>query len=474
MKRYMQLFFATLVLLLIFPRQEVSAYTVVGVITLGETVEITIPAKESYVYVFTPEEDVECVFYCDPAGCMEATISAVIPDGPNVGGGRASQFVQAGEEADLYIYNYTDTSQTYILHLEPAAPAQIVMEEAVTKNLGDKFRLEFTLAPENARNETWVSWTSDNEAVVTIDNRDILCVGKGTANVTVTLEGGAKGTCKVTVVDPAQESFDMYLDGVPDTAWIWGDYLIQAIAPEAELAEGVVWKVENASAVEYYEDFDCLILIPKMPETITVTATAVKTGASASAKVEIAYRYRVTQGDGATISQGEALTLRTDGAYLDFTGILIDEVWVEAGNYTVKRDSMTITINEKYLAGLGSGTHGMILLFEGNGEMRGTAYMTFTIKENRGNATQPTVTGPAETGTEEGTQPVSIPSTETAPNATGEQIDPQPDATGLDPVGFDNIQKKTPWVAIGFGGAAVLSAGAVGTWYFIHKKGKSG
>lgn len=72
---------------------------------------------------------------------------------------------------------------------------------------GQTSTLAATVSPDEADNKN-VSFTSNNEGVVTVDNSgNVVAVGPGTATITVTSEDGNKqATCEVTVKNPVPEA----------------------------------------------------------------------------------------------------------------------------------------------------------------------------------------------------------------------------------------------------------------------------
>ena len=70
---------------------------------------------------------------------------------------------------------------------------------ALTLGLGKRTSLKATVTP--ATGNTKITWTSSNEAVVTVTDGNLRPIGVGTATITVTTEDGGKtATCTVTVI----------------------------------------------------------------------------------------------------------------------------------------------------------------------------------------------------------------------------------------------------------------------------------
>ena len=85
-----------------------------------------------------------------------------------------------------------------------------VLVEGVTLNaselalgVGESATLSATIAPENAADKT-LTWSSDAEAVATVENGVVRAVGAGTAHITVTATEGKTATCEVVVLETSQ------------------------------------------------------------------------------------------------------------------------------------------------------------------------------------------------------------------------------------------------------------------------------
>ena len=76
-------------------------------------------------------------------------------------------------------------------------------KDSLTLDVGASDTLTATITPDKATNKN-VTWSSDNENVVTVENGKVTAVGTGSATITVTTEDGGKtATCSVTVNAPA-------------------------------------------------------------------------------------------------------------------------------------------------------------------------------------------------------------------------------------------------------------------------------
>ena len=101
--------------------------------------------------------------------------------------------------------------------------------------------------------------------------------------------------------------------------------------------------------------------------------------------------YKIIEGANGTWTQNSdgTLTVRANGEFSKFTGVMVDGIVLTAGkDYTAKSGSTIVTLSKDYLATLSVGTHKLTVLFnDGNGET------TFTVKaasdNNPGTAVTP-------------------------------------------------------------------------------------
>lgn len=210
-----------LVVLLVctLPISAVTAYnsdeTEYRTIKLDEEKIVTVDAEDrNEIFVFIPEETGYYNFYSynsyfdTIAYLYDSEMSYLTEDDDS---GDANNF--------LLSYYYT-AGETYYLEAAPLGDdhigtfsVQIVKPpkaESVEIENGDEMVgwvgvigvLWAETYPEGSQYDS-ITWTSDNEDVVTVDdNGNLLCLSAGTATVTVTLDNGAFDTCKITVEEP--------------------------------------------------------------------------------------------------------------------------------------------------------------------------------------------------------------------------------------------------------------------------------
>ena len=115
-----------------------------------------------------------------------------------------------------------------------------VSRASLTLRAGSSFTLKGQPLPVKA-DMTEAVWTSDNEAVATVDGGKVTAVAAGTATVTVTVNGHSD-SCTVTVVDGAVSDADLVVDAL---LWSGGD---GQVAPGTELTFQV--KVTNQGTAD--------------------------------------------------------------------------------------------------------------------------------------------------------------------------------------------------------------------------------
>lgn len=127
----------------------------------------------------------------------------------------------AKEYADLNGYTFVVCDSHGVSDIA-LSETEISIENKATKSLG------VTVSPDTA-NDKSVSWSSDNEAVATVDNNGVVtAVSVGTANITATAnDGGKTATCKVTVTPRKFRITWVFLNG-PETVIVEEGSIIES------------------------------------------------------------------------------------------------------------------------------------------------------------------------------------------------------------------------------------------------------
>ena len=115
--------------------------------------------------------------------------------------------------------------------------------------VGDRFKLEYTIAPSNATNKN-VIWTTSNERVATVDQSgNVEVVGHGRVTITCKAEvGTASKSMTFTTKSQSTEVDDIILSGFPtrfDASIIGKEYQLNAVVKPETLSQEVVWHSTN-------------------------------------------------------------------------------------------------------------------------------------------------------------------------------------------------------------------------------------
>ena len=119
--------------------------------------------------------------------------------------------IQVGDENDNPIVNETQNWTMPIIYNVNVTGISLDKSTAALK-VGESTDLTATVSPANATNKN-VTWSSDKEAVATVNNGKVTAVSEGTATITVTTEDGNKtASCVVTVTKPVVAVTGVTLD----------------------------------------------------------------------------------------------------------------------------------------------------------------------------------------------------------------------------------------------------------------------
>ncbi len=230
-----------------------------------------------------------------PADAEDKTVSwssnneavATVEDGvvSAVGTGTATITVTTtdGEKTDECVVN---------VGLAPIAVTDVMLGDTLlTLGIGDAITLTATVLPENADDKS-VTWSSSDEAVVTVEAGVVTAVEEGRAIITVTtVDGGKTAICTVTV-NPAVvplENLELEEGEVSIGIKVEGDEnyaplaLTPIFTPATATDKGIVWESENEEIVTVENG----LLTGIGPGTTKVTATSVDGGFEAECIVHV-------------------------------------------------------------------------------------------------------------------------------------------------------------------------------------------
>lgn len=129
--------------------------------------------------------------------------------------------------------------------------------------VGEKFTLEATVLPKNAKNKK-VTWTSGDEKIATVDNGEVKVIAVGTTYIYVkTSEGGFKDSCKVIArgnIEFADAKFLAALVADKNINTDGDDGISRKEAAAAESIDISAKNITSIDGIEYFtnlKELDC-------------------------------------------------------------------------------------------------------------------------------------------------------------------------------------------------------------------------
>ncbi len=147
-------------------------------------------------------------------------------------------------EAVITVTTASGHTATCIVTVKAGAESIVLdrVEAALIK--GETLTLNATVLPEGAVDI--LHWSTDNQAVVTVENGVITAVGGGTATVTVATSSGKTATCTVTVTVPAT---GVVLDQTDVTLHVGATQQLTATLTPADSTDSLTWHSDNEAVV---------------------------------------------------------------------------------------------------------------------------------------------------------------------------------------------------------------------------------
>ena len=245
-----------------------------GVELNKNTLELTKGEKEKLTATITPEDAADLTVTWTSS---KTDVATVADDGTvtAVATGEATITVTTTDGS------FTDTCKVTVTN--PATGITLnKTETTITK--GQTETLTATVAPDDADDKT-VTWTSSDEAVVTVDeNGTVTAVKGGTATITASTVNDKKAACTVTVYAPVTglEITD------PESSRLATGKTLQlatAISPEDATDKSVTWKSSDDAKATVSADG---LVTAVAPGEVTITATSADNeGASDSVTLTI-------------------------------------------------------------------------------------------------------------------------------------------------------------------------------------------
>ena len=349
-----------------------------GVVTCEHSLEKT-EAKAPTCIVAGNIEYYTCTkcnkIFSDAEGTVEVTTIEVAPTGKHTEEIRNA--VEATEEATGY------TGDTYCSVCDQKLAEGTVIEKlAHTHNMKHIEAVEATCV--KAGNIEYYTCTkcnkmySDAEGTVEVTTTEVAPTGKHTEEIRNAVEATEEATgytgdtyCTVCEQKLADGKVIEKLDHTHSM----------------KHTEAVVATCEKAGNIEYYTCTKCNKMYTDEAGTKEVTDISVKaTGHSydndADAKCNVCdYQrfYIITSGANSTYTKNtdEVISVTADGAFKLFKAVKVDDVVVDANNYSVSEGSTVVTFAKAYLNGLSSVSHSLEIVFSDDK----SAKTQFTIKD---------------------------------------------------------------------------------------------
>lgn len=149
------------------------------------------------------------------------------------------------------------TARSQVIVTERTYPVESVSLDQASLRLlvGETATLTATILPENATN-TVVEWSTDNDAVATVNDGTVKAIGAGSATVTVkTADGGKTATCSVEVEETTEISIHkMSYERLADMNTQRSAHQIFAYGDEIIAVGGHTDGFSLTSTLEYYKD----------------------------------------------------------------------------------------------------------------------------------------------------------------------------------------------------------------------------
>lgn len=172
--------------------------------------------------------------------------------------------------------------------------------------------LTYMVIPEDASNQK-VTWSSDNEDVVVVENGVVTAKGAGTAKVTVvTDDGGLKAVCEVTVTAESVAVTGVALNKTSLTLEVGSSEILSVtIVPENASNQNVTWESSDNSVVTV-DDGGKVTAVKAGKADITITSADGQKKASCA--VEVTEAAQTTVDVSEVILNNTKLTINVGGS----------------------------------------------------------------------------------------------------------------------------------------------------------------
>lgn len=292
-------------------------------------------------------------------------------DNFEVSGGNFNKSVPSGYLKDGFVCKKNTTTGMY--ELTTGATGVTLSESEKTIKVGESFKLEATLTPEDAELKR-VEWKSSDKKIATVTNGSVKGIAFGDVTITATpnAAGATPATCKVHVYDEAAQ--------IGETIY---PTLEQAIAT-VQTGETIklLKNIQVSKTIEVNKDFSidlngftltgkstssgCRVFTVANSGKLMLTGTGVVTmgasikNGSSSSVIDVA--------EGGALAIGEKVTITTghcNGISVAGTAEMNGTVEVTKSGFHAVTSTGTATIKEGYYNGSFDGTNGTITISGG-------------------------------------------------------------------------------------------------------------
>lgn len=332
---------------------------------------------------FTNNKSDESIFH----GIGKAT-----SDNFEVSGGNFNKSVSSSYLKDGLVCKKNTTTGMY--ELTTGATGVTLSESEKTIKVGESFKLEATLTPEDAELKS-VEWKSSNGKIATVNKNNGTVKGVAIGDVTITATPNAAGatpaTCKVHVYDEAAQ--------IGETIYPTLEQAVVAVQTGETIK--LLKDIQVSKTIEVNKDISidlngftltgksstssgCRVFTVANSGKLMLTGTGVVTigasikNGSSSSVIDVA--------EGGALAIGEKVTITTghcNGISVAGTAEMNGTVKVTKGGFHAVTSTGTATIKEGYYNGSFDGTNGTITISGGYFTVDPTEYLATSAVKNK-------------------------------------------------------------------------------------------
>lgn len=310
-------------------------------------------------------------------------------DNFEVSGGSFNKSVKSDYLKDGFVCKKNTTTGMY--ELTTGATGVTLSESEKTIKVGESFKLEATLTPEDAELKS-VEWKSSDKKIATVTNGSVKGIAFGDVTITATpnAAGATPATCKVHVDDEAAQ--------IGEKIYPTLEQAVAAVQSGETIK--LLKDIQVSKTIEVNKDFSidlngftltgksgssgCRVFTVANGGKLTLTGTgavtvggSIKNGSSSSV-IDVA--------EGGALAIGEKVTITTghcNGISVAGTAEMNGTVEVTKGSFHAVTSTGTATIKKGYYNGSFDGTNGTITISGGYFTVDPTKYLATSAVENK-------------------------------------------------------------------------------------------